>query len=280
MPDMSRPVWKGAITFGLVTIPVALHSAVERQGELSFRLLHEKDGSRIDYKRFCESEEVEVPWSEIVKGYEFEKGQYVVVTDDDFAKARVPATQMIQVSDFVPADAIDALYFDQPYYVAPSGRGSEKAYALLRDALAETQRVGIGTLVLRQKEHLVAVQPAGDVLVVTTVRWAHEVRPAKDLDVPAKREGWNDKEMKLAKQLIETLESDWAPEKYKDTYRDVLMDVIRKKIDGEEFEAPKVPRPPRVVSLARALEQSLKARKPTARAAPRPAARRRGRTAA
>jgi DNA end-binding protein Ku len=266
---MGRPVWKGAITFGLVTIPVGLHSAVERKDELSFRLLHEKDGSRIDYKRFCEAEAVEVPWSEIVKGYEFEKGQYVVITDGDFDKARVPATQMIQISDFVPADSIDVLYFDQPYYVAPSGRGSEKAYALLRDALAETERVGIGTLVLRQREHLVAVQPAGDVLAVTTVRWAHEVRSAKDLDLPAKREGWNDKEMKLAKQLIEALESDWAPDKYQDTYRDVLMDVIRKKIEGEEIEAPKIPKPPRVVSLARALEQSLRERKPAARAEPR-----------
>jgi DNA end-binding protein Ku len=262
---MGRPVWKGAITFGLVTIPVGLHSAVERKDELSFRLLHEKDGSRIDYKRFCEAEAVEVPWSEIVKGYEFEKGQYVVITDGDFDKARVPATQMIQISDFVPADSIDVLYFDQPYYVAPSGRGSEKAYALLRDALAETERVGIGTLVLRQREHLVAVQPAGDVLAVTTVRWAHEVRSAKDLDLPAKREGWNDKEMKLAKQLIEALESDWAPDKYQDTYRDVLMDVIRKKIEGEEIEAPKIPKPPRVVSLARALEQSLSDLMPGAR---------------
>jgi DNA end-binding protein Ku len=126
---MARPIWKGSISFGLVTIPVGLYSAVERSSELSFRLLHGKDGSRIDYKRFCTEEHVEVPWGEIVKGYEYEKGRFVVITDDDFEKARVPATQTITITDFVPATDIDSIYFDHPYYVAPAGKPGTKAYA-------------------------------------------------------------------------------------------------------------------------------------------------------
>jgi DNA end-binding protein Ku len=264
---MARAIWKGAITFGLVTIPVGLYSAVERRGELSFRLLHAKDGSRIDYRRFCEEEGVEVPWSEIVRGYEHARGQYVVVTDEDFAKARVLATQTIAITDFVPAGAIDFLYFDHPYYVAPSGKAGTKAYALLRDALVETKRVGIGTVVIRQREQLVAVEPAGDVLGVTTMRWAHEIRSPRDLDVPGRGEAWSEREMKLARQLIGTLEGDWEPGKYRDTYRDAVLRIIEKKVEGEEVVALRVARPRPVANLVRALEQSLKTpRKPLARA--------------
>lgn len=264
----ARAIWKGALSFGLVTIPVSLFSAVERKGELSFRLLHAKDQSPIDYKRFCEAEGVEVPWSEIVKGYEYERGQYVVLGDEDFDKARVPATQTIEITDFVPARSIDFMYFDHPYFVGPTGRPGAKAYALLRDALAEAGRIGVGKIVLRQREHLVAVEPSGNVLAVTTMRWAHEIRAADDLDVPAKGEGWSDKEMKLARQLIETLEADWKPEKYEDTYREVLLKIIEQKVQGEEVAAPPRPQPRPVVNLMRALEQSLKApRKAGARAA-------------
>jgi DNA end-binding protein Ku len=279
VPMAARAIWKGAITFGLVTIPVGLFSAVERKGEISFRLLHAKDMAPIDYKRFCEEEGVEVPWSDIVKGYEHERGQYVVVTDEDFDKARVPGTQAIEITDFVPADAIEGIYFDHPYYAAPSGRGGTKAYALLRDALTRSERIGVGTIVLRQREHLVAVEPAADVLAVTTMRWAHEVRPGKDLDVPARGHGFSDKEMKLALQLIETLESDWRPEKYTDTYRDVLLDIIGKKIAGEEIAAPKLPKPKPVASLMRALEKSLETPKkgPARMEHRQPAAGRRGR---
>ena len=258
---MTRPIWKGAITFGLVTIPVGLYSATERKGELSFRLLHDKDQSRVEYKRFCVAEGSEVPWSDIVKGYEYEKGEYVVIDDKDFEKARTPATQTIDIQDFVPRDQVEPIYFDTPYYVAPSGKAGIKAYALLRDALEDTGRMGVGTLVMREREHLVAIEPAGDLLAVTTMRWAHEIRSGKDIegDVPDRGKGWNEKEMKLAKQLVDTLAGDWEPKKYKDTYRDVLMDVIRKKIEGEEIVAPKLPKPRPVVDLVRALEQSLKA---------------------
>lgn len=162
-----------------------------------------------------------------MKGYEHARGEYVVVTGEDFEKARTPATQTIAITDFVPRDAIEPIYFDHPYYVAP-GRAGTKAYGLLRDVLEERKLVGIATLVMRQREHLVAVEPAGDLLAVTTMRWAHEIRATKDLDVPARGEA-SDKEMKLARQLVETLERDWEPEKYRDSYRDVLMGISRRR---------------------------------------------------
>lgn len=257
---MPRSIWTGSISFGLVSIPVRLFSAVEREGELSFRLLHATDRARIDYKRFCQQEGVEVPWSEIVKGYEYERGQHVVVTSEDFEKARVPATQRFDIRDFVPARAIDFMYLDHPYYLAPSGRGAAKSYALLRDALAETSRVGVGTIVLRQREQLAALEPAGEALALTTMRFAHEIRTADDLDLPKKGEGWTDKEMKLARQLIETLESDWEPQRYRDTYREALLAVIQSKIEGKAVETPALPRPRPVVNLVKALEESLASR--------------------
>ena len=265
---MARPIWKGALSFGLVTIPIGLYSAVERKSELSFHLLHEKDKSRIDYKRFCAEEGVEVPWSEIVKGYEYEKGQYVVMTDEDFEKARVPASETIEITDFVPAGAIDFMFFDQPYYVAPGGKGATKAYALLRDALEETKRVGIGMLVMRQRQHLVAVEPAGDLLSVTTMRWKSEIRSSHDFDVPGHGDGYVKKEMTLALQLVDTLAADWEPEKYRDTDTEVLRNAIEQKIETGHVEAPAAPeKPPHVVNLVKALEESLKKpRKELARA--------------
>jgi DNA end-binding protein Ku len=258
-------MWRGAVTFGLVTVPVALFAATERRNELSFRLLHAKDESRIDYKRFCAEEGVEVPWGEIVKGYEVSKGEYVVVTDEDFAKARVPATQTFEVRDFVPAQAIDDLYFDHPYYLAPSGKAAAKPYALLREALERSGRVGVGTIVMRQREHLAALEPAGEALVLTTMRWAYEIRAPRSLDLPA-RIAKDNRELSLALQLVDTLASDWDPERYRDTYRDILMDVIRRKAEGKPIRAPKAERPPRVRSLMSALEASLKARKQPAKA--------------
>jgi DNA end-binding protein Ku len=272
-----RSIWNGAISFGLVTIPVALYSAVERKNELSFRLLHAKDNSRIDYKRFCDEEQVEVAWDEIVKGYEYEKGQYVVVTDEDFEKVRVPATQTFEIRDFVPADAIDSIYFDHPYYVAPSGRTGGKAYALLRDALDQTGRIGIGTVVLRQREHLAALEPAGKVLALTTMRFAYEVRKPGDIDVPAKGEGYSEREMTLARQLMDTLVSDWEPERYRDTYRDALLELIERKAQGKPLKAAPAARRPAVTNLVKALQASLE-RRPPARAEGRAAARRRAGT--
>src|SRR2546421_430375 len=180
-----RPMWKGAVTFGLVTVPVALHPATERKNELSFRLLHARDESPIDYKRVCHEEGVEVPWAEIVKGYALAKDRYVVVSDEDFEKARVRGTQTFEIRDFVPGTSIDDFYFTQPYYVAPAGPAAAKPYALLRDALAQSGRVGIGTIVLRQREHLAALEPAGQALLLTTLRRAYELRAPSSLGLPS-----------------------------------------------------------------------------------------------
>jgi DNA end-binding protein Ku len=265
-------MWKGAISFGLVTIPVNLYSAVERSETLSFHLLHKKDNSRIENKRVCKAEGVEVPWGEIVKGYEYAKGEYVVVTDEDFARARVPATQTFDVRAFVAASEVEDLYFDEPYYLAPNGRAAVKAYALIRDALRETGRLGVGTVVLRMREHLAAIEPAGDALVLSTMRFAHEIRSPKELDLPKAGEAWTKKEMGLARQLIDTLASKWDPAQFRDTYTEVLRSVIEAKIEGKHVALPAAPRPPKVTNLMKALQASLKegsARKPPAKAAAR-----------
>jgi len=261
-----RAIWKGAVSFGLVTIPVGLYAATERASEIAFRQLHKKDESPIDYKRFCSKEDVEVTWSEIVKGYEYAKGRYVVITDEDLAKARVPSTQTCEIRDFVPAASIDDLYFDHPYYLAPSGRAAAKPYALLRDALARSSRVGVGTIVLRQREHLAAIEPAGEALVLTTMRWAHEIRSPAALDLPRRTTGSDKREMELALRLIDTLASDFDPKRYKDTYRDVLLQVIEAKVKGKDIELPAPRRQRPVGDLMQALRRSLTERKPPARA--------------
>jgi DNA end-binding protein Ku len=256
---MPRPIWKGAISFGLVTIPVGLYSAVESRGELHFRQLHAKDESPIDYKRFCAEEDIEVPWKEIVKGYEHRKGEFVVLTDEDFVKARVPATQTFEIRDFVQRTEIDGRYFDHPYFLAPASKSATKAYGLLRDALAESGRVGVGKVVLRQREHLAALQPSGAALELTTLRFADELRTPKELDLPAAGKGWTKKEMTLARGLIDSLASEWKPKQYADEYEAVLRDIIEKKAAGQRIKAPKTARPRPVRNLVDALEASLKA---------------------
>jgi len=258
---MARSLWTGTISFGLVTIPVGLQSAVARREELSFHLLHKKDQSRIEYRRVCVAEGVEVPWKDVVKGYEFAKGRFVTLTDSDFAKARVEATHTFAIQAFVPARDIGYLYFDHPYYLAPSGKGAGKAYALLRDALEKSERVGVGTIVLRQREHVAALEPAGQALTLTTMRFAHEIRRPDSVEVP-RGAGYAKKELALADQLIESLAAPWDPSDYKDTYTDALKAMIEQKARGKPIEAPEAPkRAARVVDLARALEESLRTRR-------------------
>jgi len=255
---MARSIWKGAVSFGLVTVPVALYPATERREELRFRLLHAKDSSPVEYRRVCKEEGVEVPWDEIVKGYEYEKGSFVIMTDEDFAKARTPATQTIDVRDFVPRQQIDPMYFDTPYYLEPAGKGAAKAYALLRDALRKADRLGVGTLVLRQREHLVALEPRDEAMVCTTLRYAHELRSTDSIDVPKVGRGWDEREMDLALRLIDTLAGEWKPEQYRDTYTDVLRQAIDHKVEGKAISVPRERGPRKIVDLRTALEQSLK----------------------
>jgi DNA end-binding protein Ku len=269
---MARALWRGSISFGLVTIPIGLVSAVEAGEQLSFNLLHRKDGSRIVQKRFCQAEDVEVPWAEVVKGYQYAKGEYVVLTEDDFQKARVPATRMFEIRAFVPATDVEDVYFDHPYLVAPDGKSGLKAYRLLRDVLEDTGKLGIGTIVLRQREHLAALEPYDEALVLTTMRYAHEIRSPKELDIP--RAETSVRELALARQLVDTLSEAWNPRAYRDTYTDVLRQLIEAKVKGEEIVAPEMPRRPRVGNLMKALQESLK-RRPAAKAPGRPAARKR-----
>jgi DNA end-binding protein Ku len=221
---MPRPVWKGGISFGLVNIPVSLYAASESSEQISFRQLHGKDLAPIQYRRVCTAEDTEVPWGEIVKGYEYAKDQFVVVTDDDLAKARVEATQAIDVRDFVPADEIPWTFFENAYYVEPAKPGF-RAYALFREALKETGRVGIGTIVLRQREHLTALRPSGNVLVLAMMKFAHELRSSDELTLPLDT-AVDPREMALARQLIDTLAGDFKPEQYRDTYTDALRRAI------------------------------------------------------
>jgi len=266
---MPRPMWKGAVTFGLVSVPVNLYPATRRQAELSFRLLHAKDKAPVQYKRVCTEEEVEVPWNEIVKGYEYEKGQFVVMTDEDFEKAKTESTETLEIRDFVPLEQINLAHFESPYWLEPTKPG-RKAYVLLREALEESGRVGIGTFVMRQREHLAALRPAGNALMVTTLRFLDEIRNAEDLDIP-REEKLAKKEIDLAKKLVDTLAEDWKPQQYKDTYHETLRAAIEQKLEGKEVEAPAPRKPARVVNLMKALEESLKtgARKPPSRAAGR-----------
>ena len=252
-----RPIWKGALTFGLVNIPVGLYSATTRS-DLSFRLLHAKDQAPIAYRRVCTEENVEVPWPEIVKGYEYEKGQFVVMTEADFEHADVEATQTIEIRDFVRADAIPAAYFEQPYYLEPQKTGT-KAYALLREALRRSERIGVATIVLRQREHLAAVEPDGEALTLTTMRFAHEIVPPSGLTLPGDA-GLDRREIDRALQLVDTLAGEFDAEKYRDQYRDALLAVIDQKMQGRVPATPATRKPPtKVVDLMQALEASLKA---------------------
>jgi len=262
---MPRPIWKGAVSFGLVTIPVGLYSATERQAEIAFRQLHKKDHVPIEYKRVCSAEGVEVAWQDIEKGYEYAKGQFVVVTDEDLAKGKVAGTQTIEIREFVPAEQIDFAHFEAPYWLAPEKAGT-KAYALLRDALAKSGRVGIATFVMREREHLAALRPEGRGIMLTTMRFADEIRSAEDLALPEEGEHPK-KEMDLALQLVDALADDWDPTEYHDTYRETLRAAIEQKVDGKEISVPTAAVPPKVTDLMEALRASL-ARKDELKKAP------------
>ena len=259
-------MWKGAVTFGLVSVPVNLYPATRRQAELSFRMLHKKDKAPIQFKRFCSEEEVEVPWNEIVKGYEYEKGQFVEMAEEDFDKARTENTETLDIREFVPLEQINIAHFESPYWLEPARQG-RKAYVLLREALEESGRVGVGTFVMRQREHLAALRPAGKALMVTTLRFPDEIRAAEDLDLPGD-EKLAKKEIDLAMKLVDTLAGDFDASRYRDTYHETLRAAIERKLEGKEIEAPAARKPARVVNLMKALEESLKsgARKPPARA--------------
>jgi len=251
-----RAIWKGNISFALVSIPISLFSAT-RRNELSFHYLHKKDMSAVSYKRFCDSEDVEVPWEEITRGYEYEKGQYIEITDEDLDKADVELTKTIQILEFVQEEEIDPLFFDKPYYLEPQ-KGGDRAYALMRDALAQSKKVGIAKVVLKSREHLAAVKAIGDMMTLQTMRFAHEIVETDSLNLPKKADV-SKKEMDLANTLIDSMSDKFDPKKYKDDYYDKVMEIIQMKVSGVSPAAPaaKVPGPTNVVDLMEILKQSL-----------------------
>jgi DNA end-binding protein Ku len=260
-----RPIWKGSIDFGLVNIPVKLYSA-EASSRLDFDLLDKRDFSRVRYRRVNEKTGREVPWDEIIKGYEYEKGEYVAVSEKDFVEANVEATQSIEIMDFVDAADISPLHYETPYYLEPLKNG-RRAYALLREVLKRTGKVGIAKVVIRTRQRLAALLSQGPLLVLNILRYAHELRDASRLELPqsdSKREV-SSQEIKMAEQLVENMIGEWNPGKYHDEYYDDLLKVIQKKIKAGQTKvvepAGETPRPKRegkVIDIMHLLRQSVK----------------------
>jgi DNA end-binding protein Ku len=255
---MPRAIWKGSISFGLVNIPIALYPATRRE-ELKFRLLRKSDLSPVNYKRVAEKDGKEVPWDQIVKGYEYEKGKYVVLKDEDFDRVDLEATQTVDIQDFVDQEEIDPIFFYKPYYLEPQ-KGGDKAYALLRDALKDTNKVGVAKVVIKTRQYLAGVKPEDGALVLELMHFADELADPEKLHVPKKMEVGK-REISMAKSLIHTMSSKWNPEKYKDDYREALMEVIEEKVEagGKEIEEKpkKATKPTKVIDLVSVLQKSL-----------------------
>jgi DNA end-binding protein Ku len=255
---MARAIWKGSISFGLVNIPITLYPATRRE-ELKFRLLRKSDLSPVNYKRVAEKDGREVSWDQIVKGYEYEKGKYVVLKDEDFQRVDLEATQTVDIKDFVDQEEIDPMFFYKPYYLEPQ-KGGDKAYALLRDSLKDTNKVGVAKVVIKTRQYLAGVKPEDGVLVLELMHFADELADPEKLHLPKKME-IGKREMNMAKSLVDSMTSKWEPEKYKDDYRDALMEVIEEKVEagGKEIEEKprKAPKPTKVIDLVSVLQKSL-----------------------
>jgi DNA end-binding protein Ku len=253
-----KTMWKGAISFGLVSIPVRVYTATDEK-TLRFNQLHEKDHGRIRYKRVCAKDGEEVPYDEIVKGYEYEKDHYVVLSDDELDSVPVESSRAIDIEQFVDISEIDPVYFKKSYYLAPEETGV-KAYSLLREALREGGKVGIAKVSFRDKEHLAAIRLMDDVVVLDTMYWPDEIRPAEfeelDKDVKVRPQ-----EVQMAESLIDNLTDDWDPTRYRDEYREALLEIVEKKVAGEEIEIVEAPEETKVVDLMEALKQSVESTK-------------------
>ena len=253
-----RAMWKGAISFGLVTIPVAVFPATEEKS-LKFNQLHGEDNGRIRYKRVCEVDGQEVSFEHIVKGFEYEKGHYVVLTDEDLDKVPLESSRAIDIQQFVELEEIDPILYKKSYYLVPEETGA-KAYALLRTALSEENKVGIAKVSFRDKEHLAALRFDGDAFVLETMYWPDEIRAAEFETVHTDAKV-RPQEVEMAKALIDNLTEPWNPAAYKDEYREALLEIVEKKIAGEEIEVVPEAAPARVVDLMDALKASVQAAK-------------------
>ncbi len=266
---MAGSIWKGSVSFGLLNIPVSLQKAQEGK-ELHFSMLDKKDLSPIKYKKVSAKDGKEVPWDRIVKGYEYEKGEFVIMDKDDFKAANPKATQTIDIETFVDFEDIDLLFFEKPYYLVPQKTGI-KGYFLLAEALKKTSKIAIAKVIIRTKQHLAAVMAKGDYLVLEILRFAHEVLQVDEVHYLSEvnRPKFTAKEVKMAEELIDGMTEKWKPEQYKDTYNDDIMKIIELKIkagEGHEIDKGELPKVEKfsntnVVDLMPLLKQSLEARK-------------------
>jgi DNA end-binding protein Ku len=285
---MARALWKGSISFGLVNIPIELHTAV-RNHRPKFRMLHAKDKSPVRFERVCVRDGTPVAWEDLVKGYEYQRGHFVVMTKEDFAAAAVEKTRTVDIVDFVKAEEIDDRFFETPYYLVPV-KGGERAYGLLREAIRESGRIGIAKFILRDAQHLAAVEVIENALVLSVMRFADELVDAEQFEFPS-TEGVRKAELDMAKALVNSLAAEWDPSKYTDQYRENLLRIIQGKVKGKEvdLETPSEPRQAEVVDLMERLRRSLaqsgggggaRAKKKTAKAPKKTAAKKRSRRAA
>ena len=274
---MARAIWNGAISFGLVTIPVQLVSAVRSQRP-RFHLLHAKDESPVHYERVCQSEGKPVGWEDLVKGYEYEKGQFVVLTKDDFKTAALEKTKTVDILDFVDPKEVDERYFETPYYLQP-GKGADRAYALIREAIRDSGKIGVAKIILRDAQHLAALEVIGDALVLTMMRFSDELADLGDFRFP-KTGDIRAAELKMAKQLVESLSGKWEPEKYTDEYRDNLMRIIKGKLKGKtpRLKERETPQQAEVIDLMARLRASLEGTTGKGKGARTPAAKKKRKT--
>lgn len=252
-----RAIWKGSISFGLVNIPIALFSAT-RSEELKFRLLREGDLSPVNYKRVAEADGKEVPWDKIVKGYEYEKGKFVVLKDEDFKRVDIEATQTVDILSFVNLKEVNPIFFHKPYYMQPM-KGGDKAYVLLREALGASGKIAIAKVVIKTRQHLAAVKPQEKGLMLELMHFANELIDIEEFKLPATKEVGK-KELQMAKALIDSMSAEWKPGEYEDEYREALEKVIEDKIEKGDKAAPKPSRrtrPTNVIDLVSVLQKSL-----------------------
>lgn len=234
---MPRVLWKGAISFGLVHIPVGLYSA-EKRNSFDLTMLDRRTMKPVGFKRYNKETGEDVSWDDIVKGYEYEKDRYVVLTEEDFKRANVEATQTVDILSFVDEDEISSMYFETPYYLAPDKRG-HKGYALLRETLKQTGKIGIANVVIRTRQYVAALIPVGDVIVMNTLRYANELRGTDEFEVPSsnlKAAGVNAREIEMAQRLVDGMTAKWNPEEYRDTYHEDLMALIEKRVQAGQTE--------------------------------------------